>query len=91
MMTDAARHIQYKRTGEFLPVTSFFGLNSAKAVLSEDAKFPTTKKQLTSNQGWKVIDLSKDKRIHLSQILTNIPDKNYSSLEELIEELKAVF
>ncbi len=33
----------YKLTGNFLPVTAYTGLDSAKAVLSEDAVFPATK------------------------------------------------
>ena len=90
MNTDAARHIQYKKTGKFLPVTSFTGVDSAKSVLSEDAKFPTTKSQLKIDQGWKVIDLTQDKRVHLSELLTEIPDKTYSNLEDVIKELKAV-
>ena len=43
MGTDALRFTQYKKTGNFLPVTAYTGLDSARAVLSEDAVFPTSK------------------------------------------------
>jgi uncharacterized protein YecE (DUF72 family) len=90
MYADAARFRMHQLTGKFLPVTSYFGLKSAEAVLAEDTTFPTTKTSLTERQGWKVIDLSKDKRVHLSNILELIPDKTYNSLKELSKELEAV-
>jgi uncharacterized protein YecE (DUF72 family) len=90
MSTDAARFKHYKETGKFLPVTSYTGADSAKAVLAEDATFPTTKGELKSDQGWKVIDLTPDKRLHLSDVLEKIPNKNYCNLEEVVKELRAV-
>jgi len=91
MNTDAARFKHYKSTGKFLPVTAYTGVNSAKAVLSEDATFPATKAELKAEQGWKVIDLTPDKRVHLAEVLEKIPDKKYSNLEDVITELRAVF
>lgn len=90
MFTDATRHIQYKKTGSFMPVTSYTGVESAKAVLSEDAKFPATKSELNRDQGWKVIDLSADRRGHLSKLLNLIPEKTYFSLNEVINQLGEV-
>ena len=90
MNTDAARFKHYKDTGKFLPITSSIGVDSAKAVLSEDAQFPATKSELTLDQGWKVIDLTPDRRAHLSEILEKIPDKTYGRLEEVLTELRAV-
>jgi uncharacterized protein YecE (DUF72 family) len=90
MNTDAARFKTYQLTGKFIPATSFFGLQSAEAVLSEDTAFPTTKTSLIERQGWKVIDLSKDRRVHLSEVLNLIPDKTYNNLGEVTVELKAV-
>ena len=51
MNTDAARYMQYKRTGKFIPVTSFTGVDSARAVLAEDAQFPISKSNLIEKQG----------------------------------------
>ncbi len=90
MYSDAARFIQYKKTGNFLPVTSYIGVDSAKAILAEDTQFPTTKSELYVKQGWKVFDLSQTKRMHLSEVLNKIPNKTYSSLDEVIEELRVV-
>jgi hypothetical protein len=88
MNTDAARFKAYKEKEVFLPVTSFTGVDSARAVLSEDARFPSTKAELIEHQGWKVIDLETDKRIHLSELLSKLPEKTYYSVEEVAHELE---
>jgi len=88
MNSDAIRFSQYKSTGTFPPVTSFTGADSARQVMSEDAQFPSSKAKLVEHQGWKVIDLRSDKRVHLSELLSKIPDKTYSNLNEVIKELK---
>ena len=88
MHTDAARFMQYKKTGKFMPVTSCTGVDSARAVLSEDAVFPSSKSDLVEHQGWKVVDLTADKRVHLSEILSNIPEKTYNDVDEVAKELK---
>jgi uncharacterized protein YecE (DUF72 family) len=89
MNTDAARFKMYKEKGVFLPVTSFAGVDSARAVLSEDARFPSTKAELIDHQGWKVIDLKPDKRIHLSELLSKLSEKTYHSVEEVVQALEA--
>lgn len=89
MNTDAARFKMYKEKGVFLPVTSFVGVDSARAVLSEDARFPSTKAELIDHQGWKVIDLKPDKRVHLSELLSKLPEKTYHSVEEVVQALEA--
>lgn len=90
MYADAARFISYKNTGTFLPVTSFSGLDSVKALLSEDAQFPASKSELMEQQGWKVVDLTVDERVHLSELLLKIPDTIYESIEEVAEALEAI-
>ena len=90
MNTDAARFKRYKATGTFLPVTSYRGAESAQAIMAEDAKFPITKSELIVEQGWKVIDATDNKRVHLSEALSKIPDKTYSSLNEVMTELRVV-
>jgi uncharacterized protein YecE (DUF72 family) len=89
MNADAVRFKQYKETGTFPPVTQFTGIDSAHAVLSEDAKFPTTKSELIEHQGWKVIDLTRKKRVHLSELLSKLPKKKYNDLEAVVRELEA--
>jgi uncharacterized protein YecE (DUF72 family) len=70
--TDAIRFSGHRIKGKFLPVTDYIGVDSAKAVLAEDATFPSTKKELILDQGWKVIDLTPDKRVHLADVLGKI-------------------
>jgi uncharacterized protein YecE (DUF72 family) len=89
MNVDAVRFKQYKETGAFPQVTQFTGLDSARAVLGEDARFPSTKTELIEHQGWKVIDLTEKKRVHLSDLLSKLPEGTYDSLETVVRELKA--
>jgi hypothetical protein len=44
---------------------------------------------LIEQQGWKVIDLTPDKRIHLSEVLSGIPEKTYGSISDVTKELEA--
>jgi uncharacterized protein YecE (DUF72 family) len=90
MNMDAARYMQYKKTGTFVPITNFTGVDSARTVLFEDTRFPLSKSELIENQGWKVIDLTLDKRVHLAELLVNVPDKTYNSVDEVAEALEAV-
>lgn len=90
MNMDAARYMQYKKTGTFVPITDFTGVDSARAVLFEDTPFPISKSELIENQGWKVIDLTLNKRVHLSALLANIPDKTYNCVDEVAEVLEEV-
>ncbi|HSV49183.1 MAG TPA: DUF72 domain-containing protein [Candidatus Acidoferrales bacterium] len=90
MYNDAARSQRHLATGKFMPVTNFFGVDSAKAVLAEDTKFPANKTQLIADQGWKVIDLSEDKRVHLSDVLEQIPEGTYRNLNDLTTALEGV-
>lgn len=89
MTSDAARFKKFKDTGRFIPVTAYTGIDSAKAVLQEDAKFPSTKAELLEHQGWKVIDLANEKRVHLSELLSKIPEKTYNEVQEVAKELEA--
>ncbi len=88
MTTDAIRMMQYKKTGEFLPVTAFTGVDSVRAALSEDAEFPSSKKDLVEHQGWKVVDLTSEKRVHLFELLSKIPQKIYNNADDIIQELE---
>jgi len=89
MNADALRFKTYKETGTFPSVTSFTGIDSARTVLSEDTKFPSSKAELIEQQGWKVIDLTSEKRVHLSDLLSKLPEKTYGSLAEVAKALEA--
>lgn len=90
MSSDASRFKKYKETKEFAPVTDYTGVASARAVLQEDAKFPSTKTELVKHQGWKVIDLTADKRVHLSELLHKLPEKTYDNVQEVVDELEVL-
>jgi uncharacterized protein YecE (DUF72 family) len=89
MYLDAARFKVYNEKLTFPPVTRSVGLSSLREVLSEDAKFPSTKKALIERQGWRVFDLSPTERIHSSEILEKLREKSYASLDEVITTLRA--
>ena len=90
MHSDALRFKMNRVTGKFFPVTDYLGAESAKAVLEEDATYPATKTQLINNQGWKVIDLTADRRVHLGEVLDRLVDKTYFSTDEVVDELRRV-
>ena len=88
MYKDAARMKVYRETGRFPPVTRSKGLDSAIEVLREDIKLPTTKTSLVQDQGWKIFDLTEEKRDRLQKILEALPDKPYHNFRELTAELR---
>jgi uncharacterized protein YecE (DUF72 family) len=90
MYKDAARLKIYKETGKFPQVTRHTGLTSLQDILQEDAQFPTTKDALVQHQGWKLFDLTQDKRIRASEALQKLPEKTYNSISEVIETLRSV-
>ncbi len=89
MYLDAARFKVYDEKLAFPPVTGSVGLSSLRQVLSEDAKFPSTKKDLIENQGWKVFDSTPTERIHASEVLQVLTEKSYQSLDEVIATLRS--
>jgi uncharacterized protein YecE (DUF72 family) len=88
MYKDAARLKIFKKTNSFPMVTNSTGLDSLKEVLREDAKFPSSRRTLIHDQGWKLIDLKEDERVQASVILKKLPEKRYHSLEEVVKELQ---
>lgn len=89
MYKDAARLKVYKETGNFPKVTKSTGLSSLEEVLKEDARFPSRKQELITHQGWKLIDLTAEKRVHVSDLLHKLPAKTYNSVAEVIQALKS--
>ena len=87
MYKDAARYQLYRRRSQFPPVTRETGQQALKEVLSEDTVFPVTKGELVTSQGWKVIDLQRNHRIHASLLLQRLPDRSFSSVEDILTTL----
>jgi len=88
MYKDADRLRVYRKSGRFPPVTRSRGLDSAIEVLREDIKLPTTKKSLIQDQGWKIFDLTDERRVRLQEILQALPDKVYGNFRDLTTELR---
>lgn len=89
MYKDAARLKTYKQTGRFPMVTKSTGLRSLEEVLREDAKFPSRKQDLIIDQGWKLIDLTRDERMRASEILEKLPERSYENLNDVIQALES--
>ena len=87
MYKDAARYKIYKQTKRFPPVTRGKGELSLREVLMEDAEFPVTKQELIKDQGWKVIDLTVDRRVHAYTLLGKLPDKRFRNVDEVLNSL----
>ena len=90
MYKDAARFKIYKETGIFSSVTGAEGQESLRKVLKEDAEFPTTKTKLLKDQGWKVIDLTRNRRAHAHTLLDKLPNRQFGSIEEVTKSLPKV-
>jgi uncharacterized protein YecE (DUF72 family) len=90
MYKDAARLKTYKQTGQFPMVTRSTGLDSLEEVLSEDARFPSTKQELIRSQGWKIFDLTETKRIRVENLLEKLPEATYDDLGEVADRLERV-
>jgi len=90
MHKDAARFKIYKQTKSFPPVTGAKGQQSLKEVLLEDARFPAAKQELISDQGWKVVDLTENRRVHAHTLLEKLPDKQFRSVEEVLANLPQI-
>jgi uncharacterized protein YecE (DUF72 family) len=90
MYKDAARFKIYKQSGRFPRVTGSTGPSSLTEVLREDAVFPTSKRELIRHQGWKLIDLTEEERVHASLILEKLPEKSYNNIKEVVRTLESV-
>ncbi len=88
MYQDARRLKQYGETGKFPTITRSTGLDSLLAVMKEDAQFPTSKQRLIEHQGWKLYDITKEKRIPASETLQRLPERNYENLDDVITSLQ---
>lgn len=88
MYKDAARLQMYKQTGKFPMVTKSIGLKSLEEILREDAIFPAEKHELVRDQGWKLIDKTRGKRIRASEALEKLPEREYTSVDDVTQTLE---
>lgn len=88
MYKDAARLKVFEKTGRFPRATKSVGLASLEEVLREDVRLPAAKGELVAQQGWKVIDITPDKRIRVSLLLEQLPEGSYASITQILETLR---
>jgi uncharacterized protein YecE (DUF72 family) len=91
MYKDAARLKTYKQSGKFPSITKSTGLSSLEEILREDAQFPASRDELIFRQGWKLFDLTQEKRIHAREFLQKLPEKTYNNISEIIGTLDSKF
>ena len=89
MYRDAGRLKSFIEKGYFPKITSGVGTDSIREVLSEDARFPTTKSRLLKDQGWKVFQDSKEVR-KISRVLERLPEGEFKSLDDAMAELRGL-
>jgi hypothetical protein len=87
MYRDAGRVKSFIDKGYFPKITSGVGPDSIREVLSEDARFPTTKSRLLKDQGWKVFQDTGEVR-KISTVIEKLPERGFNSLDDLLAELR---
>jgi uncharacterized protein YecE (DUF72 family) len=87
MYKDAARMILFKKTGRFPKVTKSVGQKSLEEVLTEDARFPASKRELLESQGWKVFDKTDSLRVRVSEAISGIPERIYADIEDVMNQM----
>lgn len=90
MYKDAARLKVYKQTGKFPMITRSTGVSSLEEVLREDAIFPASKQELIRSQGWKLFDLTEEKRIQAKEFLQKLPERTYNNINEVMDTLHPI-
>lgn len=88
MYRDAGRVKSFIDKGYFPKITGGVGKDSIREVLSEDARFPTTKTRLLKDQGWKVFQDTDEVR-KISTVLERLPEGEFNSLDDLMGELRS--
>jgi len=87
MYRDAGRVKSFIDKGYFPKITSGVGPDSIQEILSEDARFPTTKSRLLKDQGWKVFQDTGEVR-KISTVIEKLPERGFNSLDDLLAELR---
>jgi len=89
MYDDGTRFMRYIESGKFPILTGAVGLESIKSVI-ERTKYPVAKSVLLKRLGWKLVELEEGKQTRLDKLLKNLPSKSYSSVKEVLREIKSL-
>ena len=88
MYRDAARLKTFLNSGQFHSLTGQVGLESLSEVLSEDARFPTSKSRLVDEHGWKLFDMTAEERVRARVLLEKLPEKTYTKIDEVLSSIR---
>src|SRR2546422_1877776 len=88
MYKDAARLKTFLNSGKFPSLSGQVWLESLSEVLSEDARFPTSKSRLVDEQGWKLFDKTAEERVRAQVVLEKLPEKTYTTINEVLSSLR---
>lgn len=89
MYRDAARIKTFVETGHLPSITNCVGLDSAREVLKEDTRFPTTKSELVERQGWKLFNWDSNDNVRMRQVLEKLPEGRYQILQEVLTSIQS--
>jgi uncharacterized protein YecE (DUF72 family) len=88
MYRDAARLKTFLNSGKFPSLTGQVGLESLAEVLKEDTKFPASKSQLVSEEGWKLYDRTAEERARMGEVLGRLPERTFATIDEVLAYAK---
>jgi len=88
MYRDAARLKTFLNSGKFPSLTGQVGLESLAEVLKEDTKFPASKSQLVSEEGWKLYDRTAEERARMGEVLERLPERTFATIDEVLSYAK---
>ncbi|MHA1650812.1 MAG: DUF72 domain-containing protein [Candidatus Helarchaeota archaeon] len=88
---DAARLKAFDETGRLINTTGKYEINSMMVAIDEYRKYPITKQELLAAHGWKIIDISENKRIRAQKILEKLPNIEFKTKNELKFYLERIF
>lgn len=86
MFDDAKRFLSFIEDSCFPSLTGAKGLDSVKVVVSK-AKFPISKSALTRKSGWRLIELENGSQVRLRDLLKDLPQRTYRSVDELLKDI----
>lgn len=87
MYEDALRLKVHMEKGEFQKPEGTERVDFLRMILSQTS-FPCSKQEIIQKHGWKVVNTKSGKRIHVSKLLENIPDRVYTDVDEIITKLE---
>ena len=90
MYEDAERLKVHLETGLFPQGRGKLGLDALKEVLSA-VRFPRSRGDIIKRVGWRSIDTSSGRRVHVSKILEKIPERRYFSVDDVLGEVSLYY